>query len=145
MNDVQITKQTVIQLVNRIYYLTGALEALDRRCSALEFENFELRRRMGGGIVPTLFLGMSELEARAAGVLLELTSATRKELAGFLYNADADRDMRRATSIIKSVRERLAPHGIEIQSMRGEGYTMPGGSKAILHLLLEQHHEGNAA
>lgn len=143
MNDMSNPKETITSLVNRIYYLTGALETLDRRCTALEMENERLWSRRGVAKVPHLFLNLSHREAEIVSYLLEFSAASRRELSMLIENSDSSHAQKRATTIMKHLRHKLAAHEVEIHTVHGSGYAMPGGSKAIIHALLEQHNYAN--
>jgi DNA-binding response OmpR family regulator len=139
------TKERITDLVNHIYYLTGALETLDRRCTFLEMENARLWSRRGVAKVPHLFLKLSHLECEIVSFLLEFSAASRFELAMLLYEDASQAAQMRATTVMKNVRKKLAPYEIEIHTVFGSGYALSGGSKAILNALLEQHHTGASA
>jgi len=118
---------------------------LEIRCGILEEEADALRRELGVGLVPAGFLGLSGLEAALLAMLLQGDEVRRSAAYSALY---ASRDKKARGSVvgamISRMREKLKPHGIEIQNIYAHGYRLPGGSKAIIRSLLEQREHGEA-
>lgn len=126
--------------------LIATIQRLELRCGSLEEEVDALRAGLKRSPVPVGLFGLTDTEATILGILLKADRVRVKSFYAILYfGTEIDRDGDVVRVFIRKIRKKIAPFSIEIQSAKGAGYALPGGSKAILNNLIAEHRQKESA
>lgn len=118
----------------RIRALEGEIDRLREQVRALE-------AALGAEFEPSVVLGLTPHEARLIGVLVKRGQATKDQLMHALYALRMDGDepeIKIVDVYVCKVRKKLAPYGITIGTIWGQGYSMSSESRARVCQLTEQ-------
>lgn len=125
---------------------------LAQRLETVEAENDALRERVaeletilyGDGWHVPLEWGLTASEARVMGVLISREFATKNAIMAALYR-DLARDEAEAKIVdvfICKMRKKVAPFGVTVLTIWGEGYRLPPDQRAALSagaVSIDQH------
>lgn len=129
--------------------MTTTLEIISEKCDLLLAENTDLRERirqlekvLTGGFDEMPVGGLTKTETIALGVIAaaQAAGASKDRIFDTLYamrSGGEIPEMKIIDVLICKIRKKLAPRGIEIETVWGWGYRMPAESREILEKLRE--------
>lgn len=113
------------------------IEMLRAENEALREEITRLKEALGQAVDLPVYLGLTTSEARVIGVLLAREAATKDTIMASLYRDGAkdEAEIKIVDVFICKARKKLAPFGITIETVWGQGYRMTPPMKAKLREL----------
>ena len=117
----------------RIYALQKVIEGLEEKIAYLE-------DLLGMSLDAPIELGLTPSEARVLGLLLKRDVATKDGLMVALYGRGnrEEAEIKIVDVFICKIRKKLKPFSLTIETVWGQGYTMPKESKALFNKLFQE-------
>ncbi|MBN8960551.1 MAG: winged helix-turn-helix transcriptional regulator [Rhizobiales bacterium] len=114
------------------------VQALERQIDELQHRVRVLEEITGAALDAPLELGLTRSEATILGLLAKNEVVRKASVLEMLYMHKQDEaEIKIVDVFVCKIRRKLKPFGVVIDTVWGQGYSMPGASKAIVAVMLK--------